>query len=180
MLKNQIIIGFVRHKSFYGKLASWLVEGPYHHTIVSWYDDNFQGYVTAEINPNGGIKLHSLENTLKKYKKDREFYVLEGVDKKEALPRMHKTLGWGYDLLLLICNFFRLLNYKWFGIVPNRKKRKVKKKICSEWAVELLKPFKLKYISNLVSHLTSPQHLRQAIIKNKNSCLIEEHKLLGN
>jgi hypothetical protein len=173
MSDTKLYIGFMYTGSFYSKLATWLVDGPFHHVMAYWYDENFNNYMAVEITPSGGIKLHSLPEVLKKYRK-YEFYTSDEINAGDLLFKKYHTIGWKYDLSLLIKNLFRLLAYKWFGIIPKKAKVKKEKMICSEWVINLLQTLDLDYIKDLTPHLTSPEHLRQALIKNEKFYLIKD------
>jgi hypothetical protein len=179
MYQNKLYIGFVCQKTLYGKIASWLVNGPYHHTIVCWYDRSLENYVAAEITPDGGVKIHSLQQVMKKYKWNCELYSVDNVTPDQLLPYVRNTFGWKYDTGLLIKNLFRLLAYKLFNFVPIKGKKENNKRICSEWATYLLEPLQIEEISSLTPHLTSPEHLRQAIIKSKRFTLLDDISFLG-
>ena len=162
---DKIFIAFVRQNSFYSKLATWLIGGPYHHTLVYWYDEDFEDYMGIEITPCGGIKIHNLKNILKNYNKTFEVYYSEQLT-KDSLSLMKDTIGMKYDLSLLIKDLFVLLNHKIFKFYFKPKKKNKDSFICSEWVTILLKKLFSKDFFNLTPHLTSPEMLRQALKEN--------------
>ena len=166
MFDNKIYIAFVKQDIIYGKFACWLTDGPYHHTLTFWYDDNLKEYVGIEATPCGGIKIHSLDNILSKYNKNIEVYACGSLT-KDMLSFMKGTIGYKYDLSLLLKDLFVLLVYKAFKVLFKPKKKNTKSFICSEWVTTFLQKLFPFEFSGLVPHLTSPEALRQELKRSK-------------